>query len=395
MQLFYRLILFQICLFALPAYAQIVSQFTWDSNLVTQALIGPNASSVGSSAISSPGGTAGTNGLNPGSPKADINMIIPGSPTFDLTGIDISIDYQRQESKADFFTRGAYFNLSAGSFFSVSYRVNNGSGGFTTVNSGNVYAIPNDNIFRRYRFIYLPESGRGILMVDDVEVWSFDGPDNRDLYWEGSGDVMIGRSMDASGANTPTIDNLVIAQTFFSALPIELLSFEANQKNDNEVELFWETASESQNDYFTIERSLDGVDWSEVARLNGAGNSNQYLSYTLTDTNVPNTFVYYRLKQTDFNGEFSLSDIEQVDLSRTATLALHAYPNPVINVLTVTGKEKELKELAVYNQIGQNITALINISVLNKEIYLLNFSELNSGYYFLKTKSNTKKVLKH
>lgn len=382
-------------MFALPAYAQIVSQFTWDSNPVTEALIGPNATSVGSSAISSPGGTAGTNGLNPGSPKADINMIIPGSPTFDLACIDISIDYQRQESTADFFTRGAYFNLSAGSFFSVSYRFNNGSGGFSTVNSGNVYAIPNDNIFRRYRFIYLPESGRGILMVDDVEVWSFDGPDNRDLYWEGAGDVMIGRSMDASGANTPTIDNLVIAQTFFSALPIELLSFEANQKNDNEVELFWETASESQNDYFTIERSLDGVDWSEVARLNGAGNSNQYLSYTLTDTNVPNTFVYYRLKQTDFNGEFRLSDIEQVDLSRTATLALHAYPNPVINVLTVTGKEKELKELTVYNQIGQNITALINISVLNKETYLLNFSELNSGYYFLKTKSNTKKVLKN
>lgn len=357
-------------MFALPAYGQIVSQFTWDSNPVTQALIGPNATSVGSSAISSPGGTAGTNGLNPGSPKADINMIIPGSPTFDLAGIDISIDYQRQESTADFFTRGAYFILSAGSFFSVSYRVNNGSGGFTTVKSGNVYAIPNDNIFRRYRFIYLPESGRGILMVDDVEVWSFDGPDNRDLYWEGAGDVMIGRSMDALGANTPTIDNLVISQTFFSALPIELLSFEANQKNDNEVELLWETASESQNDYFTIERSLDGVNWSEVARVNGAGNSNQYLSYTLTDTNVPNTVVYCRLQQTDFNGEFSLSDIDQVDLSRTATLALHAYPNPVINVLTVTGKEKELKELAVYNQIVQNITALINISVLNKEIFI-------------------------
>ena len=180
-------------MFALPTYAQIVSQFTWDSNPVTQALIGPNASSVGSSAISSPGGTAGTNGLN------------PGSPTFDLAGIDISIDYQRQESTADFFTRGAYFNLSAGSFFSVSYRIKNGSGGFTTVNSGNVYAIPNDNIYRRYRFIYLPESGRGTLMVDDVELCSFDGPDNRYLYWEGAGDVMIGRSMDASGANTPTI----------------------------------------------------------------------------------------------------------------------------------------------------------------------------------------------
>jgi hypothetical protein len=75
--------------------AQIVSQFNWNSNPITTAVIGPNAISAGATATSSPGGVGGTNGLNPGapSPASDINLTIPNTAgVFDQPNIDISID---------------------------------------------------------------------------------------------------------------------------------------------------------------------------------------------------------------------------------------------------------------------------------------------------------------
>ena len=110
--------------------AQIISQFDWNSGLPTTATVGPNATSVSSSAYISTGGKGGTNGLNAGTPKMDINLIIPGSPTFDVQGIDLSIDYQRDESQLDLVKRGAslLINISGGNV-SVSYRVKDGAGG--------------------------------------------------------------------------------------------------------------------------------------------------------------------------------------------------------------------------------------------------------------------------
>ena len=70
-------------------------------------------------------------------------MILPGSPTFDVAGIDVSFDYQREENAGKFITRSSSLVIKGFGNFSVAYRVDDGSDGFNTVNSGNVYAIPN------------------------------------------------------------------------------------------------------------------------------------------------------------------------------------------------------------------------------------------------------------
>ena len=115
-------------------------------------------------------------------------------------------------------------------------------------------------------------------------------------------------------------------------LPIELLYFTANPKGDG-VLLKWATASELNNDYFSVERSIDGRTFEPIGTLPGAGTTQeeQFYSYQDRNINIPATVLYYRLKQTDFNDQFSYSEVVAIsfeeDLSIDQTLVI--FPNPV------------------------------------------------------------------
>lgn len=89
-------------------------------------------------------------------------------------------------------------------------------------------------------------------------------------------------------------------------LPITLLAFEAEVK-DRTVLLKWATATEVNNEFFTVERSATGGDWEVIGRINGAGNSSTTLYYSLTDEEPLSELSYYRLKQTDFDGNYAVS----------------------------------------------------------------------------------------
>jgi hypothetical protein len=97
------------------------------------------------------------------------------------------------------------------------------------------------------------------------------------------------------------IDDIQILSGCYSALPIELLSFEAKSA-DNAVDLSWTTATEINNDYFTIEKSKSGFDFFEVCRVDGAGNSISPIYYEFSDKDPLDGISYYRLRQTDYDG---------------------------------------------------------------------------------------------
>ena len=111
-------------------------------------------------------------------------------------------------------------------------------------------------------------------------------------------------------------------------LPIDLVSFEANA-NDDQVDLKWITASEINNDFFTIERSADAKEWKEV--LAGAGNSNQTINYFDSDYEPLTGISYYRLKQTDFNDQSSYSNIVPVKFIKDHVAGgnINLFPNQV------------------------------------------------------------------
>ena len=124
-----------------------------------------------------------------------------------------------------------------------------------------------------------------------------------------------------TGTNTLTWTTLTSFSSFGGAgdqavaLPVELLSFDAKRYQGN-VKVDWKTASEINNDYFTIERSIDGENFERISEVDGAGNSTHTISYFMIDTDYKNGINYYRLKQTDYNGSETLSEIVAVDMTK-------------------------------------------------------------------------------
>ena len=95
-------------------------------------------------------------------------------------------------------------------------------------------------------------------------------------------------------------------------LPIELIKFSVKKVGSDNM-ISWETQTEKNNDYFTIERTLDGIWFEVVGNQKGSGNSNSLIKYNLKDFDVHKTLNYYRLKQTDFDGKFTFSDLISID----------------------------------------------------------------------------------
>lgn len=100
-----------------------------------------------------------------------------------------------------------------------------------------------------------------------------------------------------------------------NGLPIELILFEVSAlENFNLIE--WTTASEVNNEYFILEKSLSGMDFASIGRLSGAGWSSSNINYSILDTNPTAGISYYRLIQNDFDGNFEISDM--ISISRAS-----------------------------------------------------------------------------
>jgi len=127
-------------------------------------------------------------------------------------------------------------------------------------------------------------------------------------------------------------------------LPVTLVAFHAAAEG-NSVKVFWETESEMNSDYFSVERSKDGKQYDEIGRVNAAGNSSEEKKYTLYDESPYNGTSYYRLKSSDRNGTFSYSQTVSINIDEKNSIS--AYPNPASDYLAVSisgnnGKESQI-----------------------------------------------------
>lgn len=118
-------------------------------------------------------------------------------------------------------------------------------------------------------------------------------------------------------------------------LPIELITFTARESASNTVELEWSTATERNNDHFTVERSENAQEWTTVATVPGAGNSSTTVHYATTDRTAYGPVFYYRLRQTDTDGTSTTSDVVMVNMGSVQDEADYAYPNPFFGPFTV------------------------------------------------------------
>ena len=175
---------------------------------------------------------------------------------------------------------------------------------------------------------------------------------------------------------------------FIGVLPVELISFDVFMQKGNSV-LTWTTASERNNDYFTVEYSLDGFLFEEVATIKGAGNSSSFNSYKTTHTPTGNkSIVYYRLSQTDFDGTtvdlgtraVLRGDFEELTVySKLDRLIIQNNSNEKIHTLTIF----DLTGQVIFQQANSSETQ-VEVELMQNKVYLIHVLFENGGYQTLK-----------
>ncbi len=165
-------------------------------------------------------------------------------------------------------------------------------------------------------------------------------------------------------------------------LPVELISFEAICLEDkNKVELTWATLSETNNHHFTLEKSFDAAKFSPVAVVLGSGNSNKLNEYEhITDTDAGRT-VYFRLKQTDFNGHVEYSQIIASNCGSDFDVLM--YPNPAISFINLELKGDRNEEVSIQITDSRGRTLLTKTATIeNKELKtFIDVEALSNGVY--------------
>jgi len=154
-----------------------------------------------------------------------------------------------------------------------------------------------------------------------------------------------------------------------SPLPIELLSFTAELVN-RKVDLKWTTATETNNNFFTIERSSDARIFDTVCLMKGAGNSSAVLSYSAVDPTPVQGTSYYRLKQTDFDGKCTYSQLVPVSVNNADRVEYLLFPNPAFvgqnSQLKINSQEDRSVLLVVRDISGREMYA--NVVIVQKNM---------------------------
>lgn len=167
-------------------------------------------------------------------------------------------------------------------------------------------------------------------------------------------------------------------------LPVELVNFDATCDN-NGVIVTWTTATETNNDFFTVQRSENGVTYTNIGIVGGAGNSNTLRNYTFKDENTLAGMVYYRLMQTDFNGQFETFGPKWVDCKTRPVDDVVIYPNPAQDQLyvNISLSDGDRGTIAIYNHLGQVISTRGINAAKGFNNYTLDVSGLAAGQYFV------------
>lgn len=173
------------------------------------------------------------------------------------------------------------------------------------------------------------------------------------------------------------------------SLPVKWLSFNADLYNEQSVLLNWQTASEQNNAWFETERSIDMVSWQTVDKQKGAGTSNRIHTYSTIDnitalSHAPN--IYYRIKQTDVNGNYTYSEVKEVTINTNQNISVEVNPNPFQSSLglNITLPTQQIVKIAVKNGLGINVATFEKeVKTDNQYIQLDDLQSLPSGIYLV------------
>lgn len=177
-----------------------------------------------------------------------------------------------------------------------------------------------------------------------------------------------------------------------TTLPVKMYSFNANL-NNNKVDLKWVTASEINVSHFIVEKSTDGVNFSDAGLVFAYGNAVDKATYTLADNVAANQtgVIYYRLRSVDIDGKSELSETRIIRLGNKteSNVSIVTYPNPVSNEIRITIPATWQNKKVVYELFNANGTAAKRIVNANSsQTETINVSNLAPGFYIVKASFN-------
>lgn len=251
-----------------------------------------------------------------------------------------------------------------------------------SINSLFSFKVDPDNFFEGYQTIAI-----GVSFSNNTGSWEVSaGPDPGD-------DGMFVYDADNSsspiaytwfGGNPPANFRVEVYGKSFTTVPVVLSNFDVQNKNNQNL-LSWSTAQESNSSHFSIERSSDGTNFTEIAKVNATGNSANARLYSYTDVTPLNGINYYRLNMVDLDNTSKYSEIKSVKNS-VSSFALSVYPNPVSSLMKIslTAEKAELSSITITNIAGQVVyTSQVKIEK-GSNMIPVNVSNFASGNYVLK-----------
>ena len=220
---------------------------------------------------------------------------------------------------------------------------------------------------------------------------NFDLTTASDAINTGDNSFVPGFIIDDFSGNPRNVQSVVDIGAFElqTVLPVELISFSAKPNSEN-VKLDWITATEINNDYFEVERSADGRTFNLIGKKDGAGTTNIARHYQYFDKNPINGVNYYRLKQVDFDGTTSYSDIVSVEMKNEK---LEVFPNPVAGTLNLRMSDFTTREVEfqIVDLMGK--TMLAGATEINDGIVTLPLAEVGTfplGTYMVRVYSDSR-----
>ena len=238
---------------------------------------------------------------------------------------EIKRGHDRQTSSA-FVGAGT----SIGRFYDISPANNTG---FTYTflfryHEQELYAMPENNL----TFYRSPSYG---VNTADWEEWGMNPPGPLSPGFPTVGITLtnpIANEVSLTGINS--FSRWTLSDWQINPLPIVLGAFDLHCA-DKKIEIEWTTLSEINNAYFQIQRSINGIEWENIAEIPGSGNSNMPLQYSYSDASAPRGMVYYRLKQVDYNGSFEIFGVKSIACHQDAASRVLLYPNPTRESFTI------------------------------------------------------------
>lgn len=215
-------------------------------------------------------------------------------------------------------------------------------------------------------------------------------------HWNGTGwDAPIGSAPAvSSGTGAVTANGLStfspwVLASVTAPLPIELTDFSANCV-DNHIVIYWTTSSEHNNAYFTLEKSFDGHNFTDIVTINGAGNSQTTHHYHYSDNTDNNRVVYYRLRQTDFNGyskTFNALSVQPCEHQINEVKVNNTQEGQVSVVFTL--QQAEQFSIQIYDMRGRLVKS--DQLMIEKEFdsRTMDTRGLEEAYYMLLLQSNS------